>query len=280
MTWAFKNITKTQCRFVRWLYLKRYCCQADYPNLRLPDQIVFERTIMATVPSFSQPTLCTISDLESDPSLVSQITDLINDAFSRSKKADPVKWRQGERRRFPTNDLYFEMLGTDGIAAVIFDTTEEKRKVVAVAAAVPWQGGWKKEGAGVEEGWEIKAVAVDGDARYLRQGLAVRLYTFLEQYLTLKSKQLGVSTTGRKFDCTDRLTLWILAAECINGPYWRKRGYQLVRKDIAETPTWGVLTSFEMIVLRKDIPFELAETGPSSAVDTVDELARKEVVVN
>lgn len=235
---------------------------------------------MATNPSFSEPTLYTVSDLGSDQSLVSQITDLINDAFSRSKKTDAVKWRQGERRRFPTNDLYFEMLGTDGVAAVIFDTTEEKRKVVAVAAAVPWQGGWKKEGAGVEEGWEIKAVAVDGDARYLRQGLAVRLYAFLEQYLILKSKQLGVSTTGRKFDSTDRLTLWILAAECINGPYWRKRGYELVRKDIAESPTWGVLTSFEMIVLRRDIPFELAETGPSSAVNPVDEPARQEVAVN
>lgn len=222
----------------------------------------------------------TVSDLESDPSLVSQITDLINDAFTRSKKADPVKWRQGERRRFPNDDLYFEMLGTEGIAAVIFDIVEEKRKVVAVAAAVPWQGGWKKEGAGVEEGWEIKAVAVDADARYLRRGLAVQLYAFLEQQLILKSKQLGRSTTGREFHSTDRLTFWILAAECINGPYWRKRGYELVRQQTAEPPTWGVLTSFEMIVLRKDVPFELSETSTSSVARPVDEPARQEVAVN
>lgn len=211
--------------------------------------------------SFSEPTLYTISELESDPRLVTQITDLINEAFSRSKKPDPVKWRAGERRRFPNNDLYFEMLGTEGIAAVIFDTTEEKRKVVAVAGVIPWQGGWENEGAGTEEGWEIKAVAVNADAKYLRQGLAVQLYAFLEQHVLAKSKQLGVSTTGRKFNSTDILTFWILAAECINGPYWRKRGYQLVRKQIAKPPTWGVLTSFEMIVLRKDVPFELAETG-------------------
>ncbi|KAJ4384851.1 hypothetical protein N0V86_000454 [Didymella sp. IMI 355093] len=235
---------------------------------------------MATTPSLSEPALYTASDLESDPSLVSQITDLINDAFTRSKKLDPVKWRQGERRRFPTDDLYFEMLGTEGIATVIFDSTEGKRKVVAVAGAVPWQGGWKQEGAGVEEGWEIKAVAVDGDAKYLRQGLAVRLYAFLEQHLILKSKQLGFSTTGREFDSTDRLTLWILAAECINGSYWRKRGYQLVRKEVAEPPTWGVLTSFEMIVLRKDISFELAETELPHVVEKVDEPARSEVAVN
>lgn len=212
--------------------------------------------------------------------MVSQITDLINEAFSRSKKADPVKWRQGERRRFPNDDLYFEMLGTEGVVAVIFDITEEKRKVVAVAAAVPWQGGWKKEGAGVEEGWEIKAVAVDADARYLRRGLAVQLYAFLEQHLLLKSKRLGVSTTGRKFDSIDQLTFWILAAECINGPYWRKRGYDLVRQETAQSPTWGVLTSFEMIVLRKDIPFALAETGGLSVVGPIDEAARQEFAVN
>ena len=235
---------------------------------------------MAVTPLFSEPTLYTVSGLESDPSLVSQITDLINEAFSRSKKADPVKWRQGERRRFPSDDLYFEMLGKEGVAATIFDITEEKRKVVAVAAAVPWEGGWKKEGAGVEEGWEIKAVAVDADARYLRQGLAVRLYGFLEQHLLLKSKQQGISTTGRKFASTDRLTLWILAAECINGPYWRKRGYELVRQETAEPPTWGVLTSFEMIVLRKDIPFELTETDASSVATPVDQPARQEITVN
>ncbi|KAF1931297.1 uncharacterized protein M421DRAFT_56708 [Didymella exigua CBS 183.55] len=235
---------------------------------------------MATTPSFSEPTLYTVSDLKSDPSLVTQITELVNDAFSRSKKSDLVKWRQGEQRRFPNDDLYFDMLGTEGVIAVICDITEEKRKVVAVASAVPWKGGWNKEGAGVEEGWEVKAVAVDGDTRYMRRGLAVQLYAFLEQHLIFESKQLGVSTIGRRFNSTDRLTLWILAAECINGPYWRRRGYELVRQEIAEPPTWGVLTSFSMIVLRKDIPFELAETELSPVAKKVDASARQGVVVN
>ena len=236
---------------------------------------------MAGPPTLSAPALYTPSDLEADPALVTQITDLINDAFARSKKPDPVKWGQVQRRRFSSNDLYFEMLGSEGVVVVIFDEDSKDRKVVAVAAALPWQGGWKKEKAGVEEGWEIKAVAVDGDARYLRRGLAMQLYVFLEQHLVLKSKQLGVSTTGRRFVPKDRLTLWILAAECINGIYWRKRGYELVRKDIAEAPTWGVHTSFEMIVLRKDIPFELPGTGPTiHAENKADEPARREVEVN
>lgn len=241
---------------------------------------------MTVSPSLSAPTLYTPSDLQSKPALVTEITDLINDAFARSKKGDPVKWRQGERR-FPTNDLYFDMLGNDGIAAVIFDSSSQDRegdKVVAVAAAVPWGGGWKKEGAGVEEGWEIKAVAVNGDKKYLGRGLALQLYAFLEQQLVAKSKQLGVSSVGRRFEQKDRLTLWILAAECINGVYWRKRGYELVRKDVALPPTWNVQTSFEMIVLRKDVPFELPASGSTISIDSmttkVNVSARQEVEVN
>ena len=246
---------------------------------------ISEPAFIMTEPTLTTPNLYTPSDLHSKPALVTQITDLINDAFTRSKKPDPIKWRQGERRRFPTDDLYFEMLGNDGIAAVIFDSSSndrERNKVVAVAAAVPWSGGWKKEGAGVEEGWEIKAVAVNGDEKYLGRGLAVQLYAFLEQHLVQKSKQLGVSTIGRRFEEKDRLTLWILAAECINGVYWRKRGYELVRKDTALPPTWGVQTSFELIVLRKNVPFELPAPASTTESKTsqIDGPARQAVKVN
>ena len=80
------------------------------------------------------------------------------------------------------------------------------------------------------------------------------------------------------------MTLWILAAECINGVYWRKRGYELVRKDVALPPTWNVQTSFEMIVLRKDVPFELPASGSTISIDSmttkVNVSARQEVEVN
>lgn len=205
----------------------------------------------------SAPTIYTRADLESDQGLVTQITRLINDAFTRSKKSDLVKWGANPRVRFTDSHMYFDMLGSEGVVAAIFDEDTADRRLVAVAGAIPWQGGWKNEGAGIEEGWEIKAVAVDGDAKYLRRGLAVQLYNALQEHLLLESKQSGISTTKRKFNQQDQLTLWILAAECINGVYWRKKGFELVRKDVVEAPTWGVLTEFEMIVLRKDIPFEL-----------------------
>lgn len=215
--------------------------------------------------TLSAPILYTRGDLELEAALVTKITNLINDAFIRSKISEPEKWGVNPRKRFTSNDMYYEMLGSEGIVAVTFDEGARDRRVVAVAAAVPWQGGWKKEGAGSEEGWEIKAVAVDGDPQYLHQGHAVQLYAFLERHLVISSKSLGRSTTGRVFERKDQLTLWILAAECINGRYWRRKGYELVRTDISEAPTWGVLTSFEMIVLRKDIAFELP--GSETAID-------------
>lgn len=236
---------------------------------------------MTTSPSLSAPTLYRPSDLKEDPALVTKITDLINDAFYRSKLQDPVKWLQARGRRFPTHDLYFEMLGEEGVAVVIFDNAAEQR-VIAVAAAVPWEGGWQKEGAGVEDGWEIKAVAVDGSAQYLRRGLAVQMYTFLEQNLITQTKIAGLASSGRPLAETPYLSFWILAAECINGVYWRKRGYKLVRRHTYGPPTWGCQTEFEMIVLRKDVPLDSSHLHRPIKCETSleDSLMRKTVDVN
>jgi ribosomal protein S18 acetylase RimI-like enzyme len=241
-----------------------------------------------TSPQLSPPVLYTPSNLRSEPNLVTEITDLVNDAFTRSKLSDPVKWGDSPQKRFPSNDVYFEMLGQEGLVAVIFDDNAEEpgieklaerqvgaksKKVVAVAAAIPWQGGWKKEGAGVEEGWEIKAVAVDGDAKYLRRGLASQLYNSLEQHLVFIEKYRPARS--------ERLTLWILAAECINGVYWRKRGYSEVRKETCQAPIWGCETSFEMIVLRKDVSLDFLRPERSSGCQSnINESAtRKELEV-
>lgn len=241
-----------------------------------------------TAPSLSAPVLYRPSDLESSPALVTQIIDLINDAFTRSKLSDPVKWGKAPKKRFPENNAYFEMLGQTGVVGVIFDRdaktqgAEKACKVVAVAAAVPWQGGREKEGAGVEDGWEIKAVAVDGSAQYLHRGLAVQLYTFLEQHLVLHTSKAGISTTGRQLNEKDQLTLWILAAECINGVYWRKRGYREVRKNTYYAPTWDCETSFEMIVLRKDVPLDVTRHTYSTERenDITESTSQREVEVN
>jgi hypothetical protein len=204
--------------------------------------------------------------------LTAQITGLTNDAFRRSKLPDPDKWDY-ERPRFPTHESYYEMLGDETIVAVIFDQnvaakdggrgnarecgTVTSGKVVACAAAVPWKGGWAKEGAGEEDGWEIKALAVDGDASYLRKGLAVQVIASLENRLIERTKS-QVTAKLPEGTTNGSVTLWILAAECINGAYWRKRGYREIRRSREGEGVWGCKTSFDIVVFRKDVEFDVS----------------------
>jgi hypothetical protein len=230
--------------------------------------------IIMTTPQLSMPVVVLPADLKSNPELTSQITSLTNDAFARSQKPDPEKWNHAPGR-FPTHESYYKMLVDGTIVALIFDRVAEYQedekpgeadlngKVVACAAAVPWKGGWAKEGAG-EEGWEIKALAVDGDLRYLHKGLAVQVMTSLENRLIEQAKrQLQKnSSNGTKSEKTDKrgcLTLWILAAECINGAYWRKRGYREVRRTTEGVGVWDCKTSFELVVFRRDIEYDVLE---------------------
>jgi hypothetical protein len=228
---------------------------------------------MTTQP-LSPPKLFTPSDLQPRPGLVSAITALINDAFARSKIPDPEKWGETPQKRFTGNESYFELLGSMGIVAVIFDSSADdaaagetgglgssnEGKAVAVAAAVPWQGGWLKEGAGTEDGWEIKAIAVDGGEKYLRKGLSMRLLAALEEKL--------VQRTREEEPTREELTLWILMAECINGVYWRKRGYREVRRATCDEGVWGCTASFEMVVLRRDVPVRAADRAERCLVQS------------
>ena len=222
-------------------------------------------------PNLSPPTIFTPSELRSNPRLSKSITQLVIDAFHRSHEPDPVKWDNTGSRFEDEEGLHLLLSGAGSVIALIFDDAasanengsingEETRKVVACASLVPWKGGWEKEGADTETGWEIKIVCVDGDPKYHRRGLAVQLLNFLEQYLivrgTIELEQKGLQ--GQRV-----LSLWILAAECLNGAYWRKRGYQEVRKRTWGPGTWSCKTSFEMVVLRKDITFGF---GGGSAV--------------
>jgi hypothetical protein len=206
-----------------------------------------------------------------------RLSALINDAFLRSKMPDPEKWNLTPGRRFPTHESYYEMLVDKTIVALIFDQNVHSKdvsksledgqaniakvggdavgKVVACAAAVPWKGGWAKEGAGKEEGWEIKAVAVDGDAQYLHKGLAVQVMGALENALIDQAKRQPSKMILEETQKPDCLTLWVLAAECINGAYWRKRGYREIRRSTEGNGTWGCKTSFDIVVFRKDVEY-------------------------
>ncbi|USP78856.1 hypothetical protein yc1106_06130 [Curvularia clavata] len=232
-------------------------------------------------PNLSTPKLYTSSAIKSNPYLSAQITQLVNSAFYRSKVSSPgveSKW-DNTRPRFESPDALHAMLSDErSVMAVIFDDSssspatsatesgeeeeggeddedDDERLVVACAAAIPWAGGWHREGASTERGWEIKTICVHGDAKYLRKGLAVQLLGFLEEYLVrLERKALAVKG-GEGGNAEGKVTLWILAADCINGVYWRKRGFEEVRRSTEGSGVWGCRTEFDMVVLKKEVRF-------------------------
>jgi GNAT superfamily N-acetyltransferase len=222
----------------------------------------------------SQPVLITPSELKANSALSTSITKLVNDSFYRSKESDPTKW-SNVTLRFQSEDALHIMLIDEGsVMALIFDEKDENleattsvmngnetngdasscQKLVACAAAVHWKGGWEQEGASTETGWEFKTVCVDSDPKYHHRGLAVRLLTFLEEYL-IENTKIQLRGEGKK-EGEGALALWILAADCINGVYWRKRGYQEVRRKAEGAGVWSCRTSFDMLVLRKTVPIQ------------------------
>ncbi|ORX93545.1 hypothetical protein BCR34DRAFT_580436 [Clohesyomyces aquaticus] len=217
--------------------------------------------------ALSSPHLLTPDEIAPNANESTQVNQLINSSFRRSKTPDPTKWDL-VRSRFPSTTSLSEMLGTEGLMAVIYDNSDAevkltgnaKGKAVACAAAVPWKGGWESDGKDSDGGWEIKTVCVDGDPKYLRKGLALTVLAFLEKQLIemeLK-RRVGAGTD----DVGRRLKLWIQAAECINGAYWKKRGYTEVKRKVYEKPTWGCLTNFELVVGVREVELPSKGTAP------------------
>ena len=239
----------------------------------------------ATQPNFTEPIFLTFDDLCANSKLTDQIAILCNAAFTRPKSLNPAKW-EVPAIRFPDTQTLLDMVGKDGIMAIILDESwvsgddedirvevgggeggEVKRgKLVVTTTIVPWAGGQDKEGAGTEPGYEMKAVCVDGDARYLRKGLAIKVMDALENYIIeVERKQMrhkGDDADAKQPNCAMKdgnkrvLTLWILAAEDLVGSYWRKTGYENVRSAIY-SGIWGCRTSFELMVLKKEVEYSL-----------------------
>ncbi|KAF2634064.1 hypothetical protein P280DRAFT_439576 [Massarina eburnea CBS 473.64] len=224
-----------------------------------------------TPPSLTPALFLTLADLEANPKLANQLAILGNTAFTRSHMMHPEKWSV-PCTRFPTTQLLLDTVGDAGIMAIILDESRvgeeevglvetrsqgsdevKKGKLVACAAVIPWAGGWEKEGAGTEVGYETKAVAVDEDEIYLGKGVAIKLLAYIEKYLIEKERATKGAFQGEERKV---LSLWLLAAECLTGDYWRRRGYMEVRRK-SWSDIWGCHKSFDMVVMKREVEFDV-----------------------
>ncbi|KAF1951547.1 hypothetical protein CC80DRAFT_480754 [Byssothecium circinans] len=232
-------------------------------------------------PSLTPTLFLHLADLKANPKLANQLAILENSAFTRSHAKDPQKWNVPSHR-FPTTQHLLDLVGDSGVMAIILDEVRNdelddallvhapshdgdgatKGKLVACSAVIPWSGGWEKEGAGTETGWEVKAVAVDEDEMYLGKGIAIKLLADIEKYLIDKERVVtkGISRYAQENAALDVdrgiLNLWLLVAEDLNGEYWRRRGYSEVRRKTCSW-IWGCHTSFDMLTMRKQVLFNI-----------------------
>jgi hypothetical protein len=239
----------------------------------------------AAAPNLSQPTILHPADISTNQTLLNHLTTFIIAVFAHQER-DPLQWDLSILRFSSPGEL-LDMLGKDGFMSVIFDesySNEEecgngdgrRGKIVACAGAIPFRSGDDREGKHVNvDGawggdWEIKTVCVDWDDRYAKKGLAIRCIKGIEEYLVSR-REMDVKVRGdvgrvggvdEAPSDPDRcsLTLWVRTEECLNGAYWRRRGFVEVEKKTV-VGIWGCRTSFELATFRRDVRLHVEEEG-------------------
>ncbi|KAL1610153.1 hypothetical protein SLS60_001818 [Paraconiothyrium brasiliense] len=227
--------------------------------------------------ALTPPIFLTPRDLQTNSTLTQHLVDLCNEAFSRSSLNNPEKWTYRPASRFPnTQQLLTEFAASESTIAVVLDESDmnqealveipsgngetRKGRLIACAGVAPWKGGWQSKDPGEEKGWEVKTVCVDKAPMYAKKGLAVELLGTLEEMVVEKEREKLRSLQPEKGpqDNGTRpvISLWITCAECVNGNYWRKRGFKEIRRQ-TYYGIWGCKTSFEMLDLKRDIEFDL-----------------------
>jgi hypothetical protein len=185
-------------------------------------------------------------DIVRGSELAASLTKFVNDSYGNSNTYDPERWNVDEEKcRFETDDEIHDTLGEDGLFVVAYDGDEP----VASASTALWKGDF--EGIGKEEGgWEIKTVTVR--VRYMKQGLATRCIKVLQDHLIGKMRE--EVPNGNKE--AKKLKLWLQTAECVNGEYWRRRGWRDARGYEKPVGYWASKTGFRLLVMMKEVSLE------------------------
>lgn len=182
-------------------------------------------------------------DIGRGSELAAKLTKFVNDSYRGSNTYDPERWNIDEEKpRFETDYEIHDTLGEHGLFAVAYDGDEP----VASAGTAPWKGDF--EGIGKEEGgWEIKTVTVK--VPYMKKGLATKCIKVLQDYLL---ENMGEEVHNKGVE-ERTLKFWLQTAECVNGEYWRRRGWRDIRAYQKPIGFWSSRTGFRLLVMVKEL---------------------------
>lgn len=134
---------------------------------------------------------------------------------------------------------FHAQLGEQGLIAVIYDP-DNNSIPIACAAACPWDGGFDG-GHSPDEldgGWEIKIVTTKEG--WMGKGLAGKCVDVLCGEV-VRSKQVG----------DWRPKFWIQTVECVNGAFWRSKGWVNVRGMDHPAGWFGSKVGYRLMVMSK-----------------------------
>ena len=163
--------------------------------------------------------------------------------------ANRERWDPNPSERLSSADSIHQALGDDGLFAVVYDPDEQRP--VACAATKRWGTdleGFAEEG---ETGWEIKTVTTHID--WMKRGLAGQCVDVLIDELARQER------SKREDDNTaihTPLNIWIQAVECLNGPFWLKKGGRLMRSHDKPVGHSGSKYGYRLLVLLREIDID------------------------
>ncbi|CAO2649198.1 Nn.00g101470.m01.CDS01 [Neocucurbitaria sp. VM-36] len=198
-----------------------------------------------------QPRIHYASAIRCDPALEQSIRNFVNEGYTYIAPKDASRWESDNSDRLPTADSINRELGQDGFFAVMYDPNDNT-KPIACAATTRWK--CDLEGGGVgDEGWEIKIVT--SGAGWMRGGFAARCVDAIVKELQRQNRESAEFQHQRKVPNERKLQVWIQTVECVNGAYWKKKGWTDVRAYEKPVGHWGSKEGYRLLVLLQE--FEL-----------------------
>jgi hypothetical protein len=171
------------------------------------------------------------------------VRHFVNVGYTDPAIYQPTQWTEVEDR-FKTAQALYDALGLQGLVAVVF-TGKDEAEPVACACTSPWKGDLyptelnvMDSGAPQEVGWEFKGVVTKSG--WNKMGLVGRCIDVLTKEIARRQNEASIR-------------LWIHTVEEVNGEYWRRRGFEEVRRHQMPAGHWYSRSGFQLVVMFKDV---------------------------
>ncbi|KAF2854698.1 hypothetical protein T440DRAFT_464843 [Plenodomus tracheiphilus IPT5] len=200
-------------------------------------------------PTQLQPRIHHFSELIAAPDIAERIRNFVNQGYRYFAPENTSRWEPCVDRLVDLPSFH-KQLGDRGLIAIIYDP-DNSSIPIACAATSPWDGGFDG-GYSPDEldgGWEIKIVTTKEG--WMGKGLAGKCVDALfAEVVRLERVDLS------RVDADRKLRFWIQTVECVNGAFWRRKGWKDVRGTDHEAGWFGSKEGYRLLVMTKKVDID------------------------